>query len=111
MFADPRPPAEPAASAAREAASADRALPPAGAARPSERSASGDLWSGFGFAGRASLVPGANDPAGPVRGTGAQLVVGIGLLGAGLAVLLAGGAVTRSRSRRRRVASGGARRG
>lgn len=74
---------------------------PAPEARPSERSATGDLWSGLATAEGRSLLPSldVSSPA-PGGGTGSLLAVGLGLLGGGLATLFAGLAVAAIRRRR-----------
>lgn len=97
------PPSRPAASDGDRTASADGAGARGGtgsrvADGPSERSAAGDLWSGFGSAESPSLSSPAL-PA-PAEGTGSQLWVGAGLLGFGLVALLGGFGVAEARRRR-----------
>lgn len=67
---------------------------------PSERAAIGDLWSGFGRAKGAALLPSATDPAMPEGGPGSQLGWGLGLLALGLVALVAGFTVAELRRRR-----------
>ena len=74
---------------------------PATEAKPSERSATGDLWSGLAAADGRSLLPtlDVSSPA-PGGGAGSLLAVGLRLLGGGLATLSAGLAVAAVRRRR-----------
>jgi hypothetical protein len=72
-----------------------------GAGAASERSASGDVWSGFGSAKAPSLNPGATDPA-VSQDAGSQLGWGLGLLALGLLALVGG--LTAEARRRRAVA-------
>jgi hypothetical protein len=65
---------------------------------PSQRSAGGDLWSGF--SGGKGRTAGLDDAGAPSSGPGAGLYVGIGLVGVGLAALLAGFGVPELRRRR-----------
>jgi hypothetical protein len=55
-----------------------------------QRSAVGDLWSGFGRGKRLSLVPSQIDPAVPASGLSGQLALSVGLLGLGLVALFVG---------------------
>ena len=83
------------------AASGDRAggAPGATAARPSEQSAAGGLWSGFGSADTPSLLP--SDEAAAPNPSATPLTIGAALLGLGLMTLFAGLAVVEVRRRRR----------
>lgn len=65
---------------------------------PSERSADGDLWSGFGSdtAGSASL----GEASGPVNGPGGGLTLSLALAGFGLVALMMGLAAAELRRRR-----------
>lgn len=65
-----------------------------------ERSAIGDLWSGFGSGRLPSLISSEADPLVREDDPGGQLAVGVGLLGTGLLALLGGGAVAQLRRRR-----------
>ncbi len=66
---------------------------------PSERSASGDLWSGFESGAAGSLVPSPTDGA-SADGQRVPLGVGMALLGFGLTALLAGFGLAEVRRRR-----------
>lgn len=90
----------PGAPVTRPGASPQGAAAPPGAGSPSEQSATGDLWSGFGAGRPASLTPSATDPAVPADGPGWQLSVGLGLLGLGLLALFVSLAVAETRRRR-----------
>lgn len=72
-----------------------------GGARPSERAATADVWSGFAPGRTASLTSAAGAPDG---GTGSQLGLGIGLLALGLLALVSG--LTAAEVRRRRALAG-----
>lgn len=73
---------------------------PAGV-QPSERSASGDLWGGFGPGTRSWLTPPETDAAAaPSPAAGSHLAVGVGLLGLGMVALVAGLGVAEARRRR-----------
>ena len=72
-----------------------------GASAP-ERSAGGDLWSGFASAKGSSLTAGDNPPA-AAGGRGLGLAVAVGMLGIGLVGLLGGVLVATMRRRRRAV--------
>jgi hypothetical protein len=76
------------------------AAAPHAAGAPSEQSATGDLWSGFGAGRPASLTASATDPEVPAHGPGWQLPVGLGLLGFGLLALFVSLAVADTRRRR-----------
>lgn len=65
-----------------------------------QRSAVGDLWSGFGRGKRLSLVPSQTDPAVPASGLSGQLALSLGLLGLGLVALFAGFALATVRRHR-----------
>jgi hypothetical protein len=99
FFAGSVPPAEARSTDSRPASANGSGQPPVGA-RPSERSATGDLWSGFGPGKRASLIPSATDPVAPSDGPGGQLAIGVALLGLGLVALLGGFGVAEVRRRR-----------
>jgi hypothetical protein len=86
------------AQAARRGASSKSA--------PSERSASGDLWSGFG-AGKGGS-PAFADATGPSNGPGGALTLSMAVAGLGLVALLTGVGATGLR-RRRALARGGQR--
>lgn len=88
----------PTPAAQRQGASPPGAPAPAGG--PSERSATGDLWSGFGAGNQASLLPSMTDPEVPEEGPGSQLAIGVGLLGLGLLALLSGFGAAEVRRRR-----------
>ena len=83
------------ASGARLASGAAK---PAG---PSERTASGDIWSGFGSSMNASLLPKPGDPAAPESGAESETAWGAALLALGLLVLV--GCVGVAEARRRRA--------
>ncbi len=68
-------------------------------AQVTARSASGDLWSGFGPSGRASMVPSLVDPA-TSQGPGSELAVGLALLGGGVVALMSGVGVAEMRRKR-----------
>jgi hypothetical protein len=75
------------------------------AAVPSQRSATGDVWSGFTAPAKSSPVSAAAAySAGHGSGISSQLVIGLVILGIGLTGLF-GGAVAVSVARRRKVAS------
>ena len=71
----------------------------------SERSASGDLRSGFASPDRPSLLPGFAEPVVPAEGPGSSLALGIGLLSLGLVTLFAGFLVAELRRRRAAASS------
>jgi len=71
-----------------------------GGAAPSEASAAGDLWSGFGSGANPSLLPGGNDALSPEAETSPGVTWGLGLLGLGLLALMATLAVAEARRRR-----------
>ena len=95
VFAGSAAPGDPAA----ERQGAGGKAGPSGNPALSDRSATGDLWSGFGPGKRSSLGPGAADAA-PASGAGPQLAIGLGLLGLGLVALLGGFGVAEARRRR-----------
>jgi hypothetical protein len=72
--------------------------------RSSQRSAVGDVWSGFGTSRNPSLVPKDGDPAVADGGSSSGVAWGIGLLSLGLLTLV--GAVGVAEARRRRALSG-----
>lgn len=93
------------ASPAGRSAAAQGAPGTKGAATPTrspvaDRSAVGDLWSGFGSAKAPSLVPQATDAAPADGGAGSQLTWGVGLLALGLLALASGLGVAEVRRRR-----------
>ena len=86
------------AAPSRSGAATQRATARDSVPRPSERSASGDLWSGFAAA--AEPATRAPAPVALARGGRAGLVVLFGLLGTGL-LLFAGGVMVAGRRRSR----------
>lgn len=70
----------------------------ASGARPSERSAAADLWSGLSSSNNPSLMSEADEPGD--AGTGAGLVWALALLGAGALALLGLGAAEAQRRRK-----------
>jgi hypothetical protein len=75
------------------------------AAVPSQRTATGDVWSGFAAPAKSSPVAAAAAySAGHGSGLSSQLVIGLVILGVGLTGLF-GGAVAVSVSRRRTAAN------
>jgi hypothetical protein len=85
----------------RAAARVDRKERTASPTRPSERAATADLWGRLASGSQPSLLP--SDASPPPDGPGTQLLVGIGLLAAGLVALASGFAVAEVRRRRSRV--------
>ena len=77
--------------------------PAAGAATPSQSSASaaGDLWSGF--APGASVTPSDAVTSGPASSSSRNVTLGVGLMGIGTAALFGGFAVAATRRRRSTV--------
>ena len=73
---------------------------PAESRQPSERTATADLWSGFGNGRNPSLIPGAADGIAADDGPGSAMTLGLALLGLGLLALLTGLAVAQARRRR-----------
>ncbi len=71
--------------------------------QPSGRSASGDLWSGFGSGRTPSLEPRRSDPAAEDGGFDIGLAAGTGFLGLGLAALFGSFLVAEVRRRRKAV--------
>lgn len=71
------------------------------AARPSERSAAADLWSGLASGKNPSLAAGANDGQAPSTAKGAGLALALGLLGVGFLTLLGLGVAEAQRRRSR----------
>jgi hypothetical protein len=99
VFADSLAPSGPGASAGPHVAPAGAGQERTAAGVP-ERSAIGDLWSGFGSGRLPSLISSEADPLVTEDGPGGQLAVGVGLLGTGLLALIGGGAVAQLRRRR-----------
>jgi hypothetical protein len=73
--------------------------------QPSGRSASGDLWSGFGSGQTPSLEPRRGDPPAEENAGGLDigLAAGTGFLGLGLAALFGSFLVAEVRRRRKAV--------
>jgi len=67
-----------------------------------ERSAGGDLWSGFASSKRSSL-PAVDGPPAAASGPGSELAIGMGIIGIGLASLLGGLLLATVRRRRAAV--------
>lgn len=82
-------------------------VPPRTAAAPSARSATGDLWSGFGAPARSPVSAAQASSSGQGGGVGAQVLAGVVILGLGLVGLFGGVLVTLARRRRATAGSSG----
>ncbi len=76
------------------------------AAAPSPRSATGDVWGGFGAPARSSVSVASASASGQASGVGSQTLAGMVILGLGLVGLLGGALVAGSRRRRASARSG-----
>lgn len=72
--------------------------------RPTQGTATSDLWSGFASSKNPSLMPGAGDSGVPTAGTSTGVKAGLALLGIGLVAALGLGGLAVAARRRERAA-------